>query len=71
MPKAIKKFSELTGIKVNLSWDKLVSSDITDKMWNEMESSFTEEEPPYDLVCADPLIINKYAVKDRGNTDGA
>ena len=34
-------------------------------MFNEMESSFTEDKPPYDLVCADPLIINQYVVKDR------
>ena len=65
LPRAAERFTKLTGVKVNLSWDKLVSADVTDKMWNEMESSFTEEEPPYDLVCADPLIINKFAVQDR------
>lgn len=65
LPNALKKFEGLTGIKVNLQWDKLNSSDMTDKMWNEMESSFTDEEPPYDLICADPIIIKEYAFKDR------
>jgi len=61
----LKKFEGLTGVRVNLKWDELNSSDITDKMWNEMESSFIEDDPPYDLVCADPIIIKEYAYKDR------
>lgn len=65
LPNAIKNFTKLTGVEVNLFWDKLSSSAMTDKMWNEMESSFTEDKPPFDLVCADPLIIKQYVAKDR------
>ncbi len=65
LPNAIKKFTDLTGVRVNLHWDKLSSSAMTDKMWSEMENSFIEDKPANDLVCADPLIINQYAAKDR------
>jgi len=65
LPNAVKNFTELTGIKVNLFWDELSSSSMTDKMWNEMESSFIEDKPSFDLVCSDPLIIKQYVAKDR------
>jgi multiple sugar transport system substrate-binding protein len=65
LPASIRNFTNLTGVGVVLKWDKLISPELTDKMWNEMEKSFIEEEPPFDLVCADPIIINQYARKER------
>lgn len=65
LPKSIRNFTNQTGVEVKLIWDKLISPEITDKMWNKMETSFIEEEPPFDLVCADPIIINQYVKKER------
>ena len=65
LPKSLRNFTAQTGVKVNLIWDKLISPKFSDKMWNEMERSFIEEEPPFDLMCADPMIINQFAKKER------
>lgn len=64
LPNALRRFEQETGIKTELSWDK-VGVGTMETMFDKMTRSFTDDEPPYDLVCADEILLRHYASMDR------
>ncbi len=51
LPATCERFRELTGVEVELTFTKIP------EMWELMERSFTGEDPPFDLVGVDDLLL--------------
>ncbi len=64
LPAALRRFTEQTGIATELSWDR-VGVGLIEKMFEEMLHSFTDEDPPFDLVCTDEVMLRKFAAEGR------
>jgi ABC-type glycerol-3-phosphate transport system substrate-binding protein len=64
LPAALRRFSERTGIATELSWDRVGVGSI-EKMFEEMLHSFTDDDPPFDLVCTDEVMLRKFAAEGR------
>ena len=64
LPAALRGFSERTGIATELSWDRVGVGSI-EKMFEEMLHSFTGDEPPFDVVCTDEVMLRRFAAEGR------
>jgi ABC-type glycerol-3-phosphate transport system substrate-binding protein len=64
LPAALRRFTEQTGIATQLSWDRVGVGSI-EKMFEEMLHSFTDDDPPFDLVCTDEVMLRKFAAEGR------
>jgi ABC-type glycerol-3-phosphate transport system substrate-binding protein len=64
LPKALRAFTEETGIATELSWDKVGVGSI-ETMFEHMVHSFTDDDPPYDLICTDEVMLRRFAVDGR------
>ena len=64
LPAALRRFSERTGIATELSWDRVGVGSI-EKMFEEMLHSFTDDEPPFDVVCTDEVMLRRFAAEGR------
>ncbi|HET7715982.1 MAG TPA: extracellular solute-binding protein [Bauldia sp.] len=64
LPKALRAFTEATGIETELSWDKVGVGSI-ETMFEHMVHSFTDDDPPYDLICTDEVMLRRFAVDGR------
>jgi multiple sugar transport system substrate-binding protein len=64
LPAALRRFTEQTGIATELSWDRVGVGSI-EKMFEEMLHSFTDDDPPFDLVCTDEVMLRKFAAEGR------
>jgi ABC-type glycerol-3-phosphate transport system substrate-binding protein len=64
LPAALRRFTERTGIGTELSWDRVGVGSI-EKMFEEMLHSFTDDDPPFDLVCTDEVMLRKFAAEGR------
>ena len=60
----LRRFTEQTGIATELSWDRVGVGSI-EKMFEEMLHSFTDDDPPFDLVCTDEVMLRKFAAEGR------
>jgi ABC-type glycerol-3-phosphate transport system substrate-binding protein len=64
LPAALRRFSEQTEIATELSWDRVGVGSI-EKMFEEMLHSFTDDDPPFDLICTDEVMLRKFAAEGR------
>jgi len=64
LPAALKRFERETGIKTELSWDK-VGVGLIETMFEHMVHSFTDDDPPYDLICTDEILLRRFAAEGR------
>jgi ABC-type glycerol-3-phosphate transport system substrate-binding protein len=64
LPKALRAFEDATGIATELSWDKVGVGSI-ETMFEHMVHSFTDDDPPYDLICTDEVMLRRFAVDGR------
>ena len=64
LPHALKEFERQTGIKTELSWDK-VGVGLIEAMFEHMIHSFTDDDPPYDLICTDEIMLRRFAAEGR------
>jgi multiple sugar transport system substrate-binding protein len=64
LPHALKECERQTGIKTELSWDK-VGVGLIENMFEHMIHSFTDENPPYDLICTDEVMLRRFAAEGR------
>ncbi len=64
LPAALKAFEAETGIATELVWDKIGVGSI-EAMFDAMTRSFTEAEPPFDLVCLDEVMLWRFADEGR------
>jgi len=64
LPNALRTFTERTGIDTELSWDKVGVGSI-EAMFEHMVHSFTDDDPPYDLICTDEVMLRRFAVDGR------
>ncbi len=64
LPNALRRIEQETGIKTELSWD-VIGVGTIDTMFDKMTASFADDEPPYDLVCTDEIMLRHYASLGR------
>ena len=64
LPHALREFERQTGIKAELSWDKVGVGSI-EAMFDHMVRSFTDDDPPYDLICTDEILLRRFAAEGR------
>ena len=64
LPVALRRLDQDTGIKTELSWD-VIGIGLIDTMFDNMTRSFADDDPPYDLVCTDELMLRHYASMGR------
>ena len=64
LPAALRRFGERTGIATELAWDKVGVGTI-ETMFAHMVRSFTADEPPFDLVCTDEVMLRRFAAEGR------
>jgi ABC-type glycerol-3-phosphate transport system substrate-binding protein len=64
LPHALKAFERETGIRTELSWDK-VGVGLIEGMFEHMTHSFTDDDPPYDLICTDEVMLRRFAAEGR------
>jgi ABC-type glycerol-3-phosphate transport system substrate-binding protein len=64
LPAALRRFSEATGIPTELSWDKVGVGSI-ETMFEHMTHSFTDDDPPFDLICTDEVMLRRFAGDGR------
>ena len=64
LPHALKAFERQTGITTELSWDK-VGVGLIESMFEHMIHSFTDDDPPYDLICTDEVMLRRFAAEGR------
>jgi multiple sugar transport system substrate-binding protein len=64
LPTALRAFERETGIKTELSWDK-VGVGLIETMFEHMIHSFTDDNPPYDLICTDEVMLRRFAAEGR------
>ena len=60
LPAAVAAFEQATGIGVELAWDKVGVGTI-EHMFDQMHRSFGDDDPPFDLVCMDEVLLRAYA----------
>ena len=64
LPAAVAAFERATGIGVELAWDKVGVGTI-EHMFDQMARSFGDDDPPFDLVCMDEVMLRAYARRGR------
>ena len=64
LPAALRRFSQRTGIATELVWDKVGVGTI-ETMFAHMVRSFTADDPPFDLVCTDEVMLRRFAAEGR------
>ena len=64
LPQALKEFERQTGIGTELSWDK-VGVGLIETMFDHMIHSFSDDDPPFDLICADEVMLRRFAAEGR------
>ena len=64
LPNALKRFERETGIKTELVWDK-AGVGLIETMFDRMIRSFTDDDPPFDLVCCDEVMLRRFASRGR------
>lgn len=64
LPAALAAFTRRTGIRTELSWDKVGVGSI-EAMFEHMRRSFTDDDPPFDLVCTDEVMLRRFAAEGR------
>ena len=64
LPRALREFERKTGIGTELSWDKVGVGSI-ETMFEHMIHSFTEDDPPFDLICTDEVMLRRFAAEGR------
>src|SRR5690242_18580543 len=64
LPAALRRFSKETGIATELSWDKVGVGSI-EAMFEHMTRSFVDEDPPFDLICTDEVMLRRFAREGR------
>ena len=64
LPNALKRFERETGIKTELVWDK-AGVGLIETMFDRMIRSFTDDDPPFDLVCCDEVMLRRFASRER------
>jgi len=64
LPAAVQAFEAATGIGVDLAWDKIGVGTI-EHMFDQMARSFGDDDPPFDLVCMDDVMLRAYARRGR------
>lgn len=64
LPAALRRFTERTGIATELSWDKVGVGSI-ETMFEHMTHSFTDDDPPFDLICTDEVMLRRFAREGR------
>jgi ABC-type glycerol-3-phosphate transport system substrate-binding protein len=64
LPAALRRFSDATGIPTELSWDKVGVGSI-ETMFEHMTHSFTDDDPPFDLICTDEVMLRRFAAEGR------
>ena len=64
LPHALREFEQKTGIGTELSWDKVGVGSI-ETMFEHMIHSFTDDDPPFDLICTDEVMLRRFAAEGR------
>ena len=64
LPNALERFERETGIKTELVWDK-AGVGLIETMFDQMIRSFTDDDPPFDLVCCDEVMLRRFASRGR------
>jgi ABC-type glycerol-3-phosphate transport system substrate-binding protein len=64
LPHALGEFERKTGIGTELSWDKVGVGSI-ETMFEHMIHSFTDDDPPFDLICTDEVMLRRFAAEGR------
>ncbi|SDB03679.1 ABC transporter substrate-binding protein [Bauldia litoralis] len=64
LPAALKRFSDETGIPTELGWDTVGVGTI-EHMFEQMIGSFTADDPAYDIICTDEIILRDMAQRGR------
>ena len=64
LPNALKRFERETGIKTELVWDK-AGVGLIETMFDKMLRSFIDDDPPFDLVCCDEVMLRHFASRGR------
>ena len=64
LPHALREFERTTGIGTDLSWDKVGVGSI-ETMFEHMIHSFTDDDPPFDLICTDEVMLRRFAAEGR------
>jgi ABC-type glycerol-3-phosphate transport system substrate-binding protein len=64
LPAALRAFTAATGIATELAWDK-VGVGLIEGMFDHMTRSFTDDDPPFDLVCTDEVMLRRFAADGR------
>lgn len=64
LPTSLREFEATTNVRCVLRWDE-VGAETVGRMLDQMEASFGYEAPPYDLVCVDDLLLQKFARDGR------
>ena len=64
LPQALRAFERQTGIATELSWDKVGVGSI-ETMFEHMVHSFTDDDPPFDLICTDEVMLRRFAAEGR------
>ena len=64
LPAACAAFERATGIGVELAWDEVGVGTI-EHMFEQMARTFEDEDPPFDLVCMDEVMLRAYARRGR------
>ena len=64
LPNALERFEHETGINTELVWDK-AGVGLIETMFDRMIRSFTDDDPPFDLVCCDEVMLRRFASRGR------
>ena len=64
LPAALARFEAETGIRTELVWDAVGVGTI-EHMFEQMVGSFTDDQPAYDLICTDEIILQEMARRNR------
>ena len=64
LPNALKRFERETGIKTELVWDK-AGVGLIETMFDKMLRSFIDDDPPFDLVCCDEVMLRHFASRGQ------
>ncbi|MCB1494877.1 MAG: extracellular solute-binding protein [Bauldia sp.] len=64
LPAALARFQAETGIRAELSWDSVGVGTI-EHMFEQMLGSFSSDQPAYDLICCDEIILQDMARQGR------
>lgn len=59
LPNSARRFSELTGVRVEVTLSHIP------ELWELMARAFNEDDPPFDLVGCDELLLLQYARNGR------